>query len=191
MVSGVEDEMALAVELSRREQSSQPQRTEQYRLTANTTHSNLPNHDPRNSTQRSFSSTPFFNCASVNEEVDEDLQMAMACSLSEIEAQQRAAASTQDMISGARGGPGKQMKGSDANHEIRSVREGIHESAHESVQRTCLASEEKVPGKGPDGLEKSASPEGVLLEDRKGEENVASGTSVKKRKRCSCQCVMC
>ncbi|KAM9487353.1 dnaJ homolog subfamily B member 6-B-like isoform 2-T2 [Clarias gariepinus] len=99
LINGVEDEVALAVELSRREQSSQPQWTEQHRLTANTTHSNLPNHDPRNSTQRSFSSTPFFNCASDNEEVDEDLQMAMACSLSEIEAQQRAAASTQDIIS--------------------------------------------------------------------------------------------
>ncbi|KAF5894964.1 dnaJ subfamily B member 2 isoform X1, partial [Clarias magur] len=98
LINGVEDEMALAVELSRREQSSQPQQTEQHRLTANTTHSNLPNHDPRNSTQRSFSS-PFFNCASDADEVDEDIQMAMACSLSEIEAQQRAAASTQDMIS--------------------------------------------------------------------------------------------
>ncbi|XP_060786176.1 dnaJ homolog subfamily B member 2 isoform X2 [Neoarius graeffei] len=96
LINGVEDEMALALELSRREKSSQPQRTEQYRLPANTAHSNLANR----STRRSFSSTPFFNCPSDDDEEDEDLQMALAYSLSEMEAQQRAAASTQDMISG-------------------------------------------------------------------------------------------
>lgn len=180
--SGVEDEMALAVELSRREKSSQPQRTEQHQLPANAAHSNLANHNPRNSTQRSFSSAPFFNCPSDNDEEDEDLQMALAYSLSEMEAQQRAAASTQDMISGARGGRGKQQKGRDANHKPRSV--------HESVQITCSFPEEKGTGTGRRGLEKSVSPEGVLLEDRKGEERVANGTAVMKSKR-KCQCVVC
>lgn len=190
MFSGIEDEMALALELSRREQSSQPQRTEQHRLPAHAAHSNLANHNPRNSTQRSFSSGPFLNCPSDNDEEDEDLQMALAYSLSEMEAQQRAAASTQDMISGAKGGRGKQWKGRDAHHEPRSVRDGICESAHESVQITCSSPEEKGTGKKRGELEKSANPEGVLLEDRKGEEQVANGTAVMKSKR-KCQCVVC
>lgn len=188
--SGVEDEMALALELSRREQSRQPQQTEQRQLPANAAHSNLANHNPRNSTQRSFSSAPFFSYPSDNDEEDEELQMALAYSLSEMEAQQRAAASTQDMISGARGGRGKQRKGRDAIHKQRSVRDGIHQSAHESVQITCSPSGEKEPGKGGAGLEKSASPEEVLLEDRKGEEQVANGIAVMKTKR-KCQCVVC
>lgn len=190
MFSGVEDEMALALELSRREQSSQSQRTEQNQLPANAAHSNLANHNPRNSTQRSFSSTPFFSYPSDNDEEDEDLQMALAYSLSEMEAQQRAATSTQDMISGARGGRVKQQKWKDTNHEPKSVREGIHESAHESVQITSSPLEEKGTGKGRGGLEKSASPEAVLLEDRKGDERVANGTTVMKSKR-KCQCVVC
>ncbi|XP_047011878.1 dnaJ homolog subfamily B member 2 isoform X1 [Ictalurus punctatus] len=190
LINGVEDEMALALELSRREQSRQPQQTEQRQLPANAAHSNLANHNPRNSTQRSFSSAPFFNYPSDNDEEDEELQMALAYSLSEMEAQQRAAASTQDMISGARGGRGKQRKGRDAIHKQRSVRDGIHQSAHESVQITCSPSGEKEPGKGGAGLEKSASPEEVLLEDRKGEEQVANGIAVMKTKR-KCQCVVC
>lgn len=188
--SGVEDEMALALELSRREQSSQPQQTEQQRLPAHAGHSSLANHNPRNSTQRSFSSTPFFSYPSDNDEEDEDLQMALACSLSEMEAQQRAAAPTQDMISGARKGWGKQQKGRDIYHEPRSVRDGIHEPAHESVQITCLSPEEKGTGEEREELEKSASPEGVLLEDRTGGKGVANGTSVMKSKR-KCQCVVC
>lgn len=187
--SGVEDEMALALELSRREQSSQPLRTEQHQLPAHTAHSNLANHNPRNSTRRSFSSTPFFNCSSENDEEDEDLQMALAYSLSEMEAQQRAAASTQDKISGARGGRGKPQKGRDAHHEPRSVREGIHESAQESGRLTT-SPEGIEEGKGRGGIEKSASPEGVLLKDGKGEERVANGTAVMKSKR-KCQCVVC
>lgn len=182
--SGVEDEMALALELSRREQASQPQRTEQQQLSAHAAHTNLANLHPRNSTQRSFSSSPFFSCPSDNDEEDEDLQMALAYSLSEMEAQQRAAASTQEMISGARGGRGKPQKGRNAHHEPRSVRDGIHESAHESVQITCSTPEEKETGKG------RGSSDGVLLEDRKGEERVANGTAVMKRKR-KCQCVLC
>lgn len=177
--------MALALELSRREQSSQPQRTEQHQLPVNATHSNLANHNPRNSTQRSFSSTPFFNYPSDNEEEDEDLQMALAYSLSEMEAQQRAATSTQDMISGARGGRGKQRKGKDVNH-----RDGIHESAQESEQITCSSLEGTETGNARGGIEKNASPEVVLLEDRKREERVANGTAVIKSKK-KCQCLVC
>uniref|UniRef100_A0A3P8T7P2 DnaJ heat shock protein family (Hsp40) member B2 n=1 Tax=Amphiprion percula TaxID=161767 RepID=A0A3P8T7P2_AMPPE len=69
VINGVEDEMALALELSRRE--GQPRHV---------------------------------SGGSEEDEDDEDLQMALACSLSEMEAQQRAAAT--DFISGA-GGVGK------------------------------------------------------------------------------------
>lgn len=100
-VSGVEDEMALALELSRREGQSHhsPKRP------------GIQNRPPASpfsaATQRSFSSTPFYNYgetagSSDDDEDDEDLQMALACSLSELEAQQRAAAT--DFISGAGGG---------------------------------------------------------------------------------------
>ncbi|XP_036424606.1 dnaJ homolog subfamily B member 2 isoform X2 [Colossoma macropomum] len=100
LINGVKDEMALALELSRREQTSQPQRTHQQQLPPKATHTDLANHTPRNSTQRSFSSAPFFHCPDASEdEEDEDLQMALAYSLSEMEAQKRAAASAQDMIS--------------------------------------------------------------------------------------------
>lgn len=184
--SGVEDEMALALELSRREQSSQAQQIEQHQLPARAAHSNLASHNPRNSTQRSFSSAPFFSCPTDNDEEDEDLQMALAYSLSEMEAQQRAAASTQDMISGARGGRGTQWKGRDAHHEPISVRDGIHESVH----ITCSSPEEKGAGKERGGLERSANPEWDLLKDRKGEERVANGTAVMKSKR-KCQCMVC
>ncbi|XP_076858765.1 dnaJ homolog subfamily B member 2 isoform X2 [Brachyhypopomus gauderio] len=99
LINGVEDEMALALELSRREQPSQPQQPHPHLLPTRPAHSDLANHDARNTTRRSFSSDPFFRCPGVSEDEDEDLQMALAYSLSEMEAQQRAAASTQDMIS--------------------------------------------------------------------------------------------
>ncbi|KAI5107297.1 dnaJ homolog subfamily B member 2 isoform X1 [Silurus meridionalis] len=190
LINGVEDEMALALELSRREQSSQPKQPEQHQLTANAAHSNLANHNPRNSTQRSFSSTPFFNYASDNDDEDEELQMALACSLSEMEAQQRAATSTHDMISGAREGRGRPHKAKEDNHKPRSVRDEKHESEHESVEITCSSPGERGTGKEEERLEKSASPGGELLEDRNREEQVANGTAVMKSKR-KCQCVVC
>ncbi|XP_071381878.1 dnaJ homolog subfamily B member 2 isoform X2 [Centroberyx affinis] len=108
LINGVEDEMALALELSRREQQphqSPPKpRLQQTRSPAEPNRS-CPN--PHSSaTQRSFSSAPYFHYrgtgeSSEDDEVDEDLQMALACSLSEMEAQQRAAATTAtDFISG-------------------------------------------------------------------------------------------
>uniref|UniRef100_A0AAQ6AQN7 J domain-containing protein n=1 Tax=Amphiprion ocellaris TaxID=80972 RepID=A0AAQ6AQN7_AMPOC len=96
VINGVEDEMALALELSRRE--GQPRQSP---------HKSRPS--PHSAaTHRSFSSAPFYHYSvsggSEEDEDDEDLQMALACSLSEMEAQQRAAAT--DFISGA-GGVGK------------------------------------------------------------------------------------
>ncbi|XP_050974642.1 dnaJ homolog subfamily B member 2 isoform X2 [Labeo rohita] len=89
LINGVEDEMALALELSRREQSSQPPRQSQRPLLR-------PSDDSSpNPALRSYSAAPFYNCPDASEEEDEDLQMALAYSLSEMEAQQRA----EDMIS--------------------------------------------------------------------------------------------
>ncbi|CAL9690659.1 unnamed protein product [Knipowitschia caucasica] len=82
-INGVADEMALALELSKRESPTHkppihPQSSDR-----------LP---PPSTPHRSFSSAPFFNYSDVaqEDEDDEDLQMALACSLSEMDAQQRA-----------------------------------------------------------------------------------------------------
>ncbi|KAF4109416.1 hypothetical protein G5714_010489 [Onychostoma macrolepis] len=90
LINGVEDEMALAVELSRREQSSQPPRQSQHPLLRPS------NNSSPNPALRSYSAAPFYHCPDATEdEEDEDLQMALAYSLSEMEAQQRA----EDVIS--------------------------------------------------------------------------------------------
>ncbi|XP_008296367.1 dnaJ homolog subfamily B member 2 [Stegastes partitus] len=102
LINGVEDEMALALELSRREgqthQSPHKPRI-QNRSPAEPDRSRPSPHSA--ATHRSFSSAPFYNYGvsggSEEDEDDEDLQMALACSLSEMEAQQRAAAT--DFIS--------------------------------------------------------------------------------------------
>ncbi|XP_070693632.1 dnaJ homolog subfamily B member 2 [Pempheris klunzingeri] len=101
LINGVEDEMALALELSRRDgqhrQSQKPQI--QTRSPAESDRSRSSPYAA--ATHRSFSSAPFYHYGvaggSEDDEDDEDLQMALACSLSEIEAQQRAAAT--DFIS--------------------------------------------------------------------------------------------
>ncbi|KAK2905233.1 hypothetical protein Q8A67_007032 [Cirrhinus molitorella] len=90
LINGVEDEMALALELSRREQSSQPPRQSQHPLLRPS------NNSSPNPALRSYSAAPFYHCPDASEdEEDEDLQMALAYSLSEMEAQQRA----EDVIS--------------------------------------------------------------------------------------------
>lgn len=97
LVNGVEDEMALALELSRRE--GQPGHLPQQPKIPN--RSSADSHT--GSTHRSFSSAPFYNyeaeTGSLDDEDDEDLQMALAYSLSEMEAEQRAAVT--NIIKGA------------------------------------------------------------------------------------------
>ncbi|XP_056280034.1 dnaJ homolog subfamily B member 2 [Pseudoliparis swirei] len=97
LINGVEDEMALALELSRR--VGQPRQTPpepqiQNRSPADTDRFHRSPHSAP--TQRSLSAAPFYNYgltgSSEDDEEDEDLQMALACSLSEMEAQQKAAA---------------------------------------------------------------------------------------------------
>lgn len=100
LVNGVEDEMALALELSKREGLPQGPQIQNSSSSSRET-------PPSATTNRSFSSAPCFNYSDLiaqgmDEEDAEDLQMALACSLSELEAQQRAADT--DFLSGAGGG---------------------------------------------------------------------------------------
>ncbi|XP_040004710.1 dnaJ homolog subfamily B member 2 isoform X2 [Xiphias gladius] len=99
LINGVEDEMALALELSRREGQSHHSPQKPGIQNTSPAESDRSRPSPYSAaTQRSFSSAPFYNYGgnvggSEDEEEDEELQMALACSLSEMEAQQRAAAS--------------------------------------------------------------------------------------------------
>ncbi|XP_071317453.1 dnaJ homolog subfamily B member 2 [Trachinotus anak] len=103
LINGVEDEMALALELSRREGQSHHSPQKPRLQNKSPAESDRSRHSPFSAaTHRSFSSAPFYNFgetvgSSDDDEDDEDLQMALACSLSELEAQQRAAAT--DFIS--------------------------------------------------------------------------------------------
>lgn len=104
---GVVDEMALALELSRRQ--GQPRHPPPKPQIQNRSPAESGRSHPSPltaATHRSFSSAPFYHygvaAGSEDDEEDEELQMALACSLSEMEAQQRAAAT--DFISGAGGG---------------------------------------------------------------------------------------
>lgn len=104
LINGVEDEMALALELSKREQQPgqpSPRHQQQPRLHHQSSNSSTEpqsskapstNQSRASATRRSFSSAPNFHFYSEEDEEDEDLAMALACSLSEMEAQQRAAA---------------------------------------------------------------------------------------------------
>ncbi|XP_075335948.1 dnaJ homolog subfamily B member 2 isoform X1 [Odontesthes bonariensis] len=117
LINGVEDEMALALELSRREE--QPHQSPQKPQIQNRSPAESDKYrtSPYSAAQRSFSSAPYYHYGvaggSEDEEEDEELQMALACSLSEMEAQQRAAAT--DFISGAGGGGRAKSAGTRGN----------------------------------------------------------------------------
>eukprot|EP00064_Thunnus_orientalis_P001568 superscaffoldBa00000108_g1571 len=105
LINGVEDEMALALELSRREGLPHPSPQKPQSPNKSSVEPDRSRPSPYSAgTYRSFSSAPFYNYGGVSgssedDEEDEELQMALACSLSEMEAQQRAAVT--DFISGA------------------------------------------------------------------------------------------
>ncbi|XP_003962049.2 dnaJ homolog subfamily B member 2 isoform X1 [Takifugu rubripes] len=90
LINGVKDDMALALELSRRGVQPQqlPQKPHIHSRPSDTQYC-----DPQPSpARRSFSSAPFFNYrteTSSEDDEDEALQMALACSLSEMEHQER------------------------------------------------------------------------------------------------------
>lgn len=207
LINGVEDEMALALELSRRE--GQPRQSPQRSQIQNRSHT-----EPDKSrsspytaaTRRSFSSAPFYNYgvagSSDDEEDDEDLQMALACSLSEMEAQQRAAAT--DFISGAGGGGSNKTGGQKGGRVFKSTNINVEYS--EKVVSGGKEEERQFKmGSGPGGRweekgketrEPDFSPESsttattTSLSQTSEEEFEpavkSSDGSVKKKKKCGC-----
>lgn len=176
LINGVEDEMALAIELSRRGETRQSQ---QPRLRA--THDTQPN-----PALRSFSAAPFYHCPDgSDDEEDEELQMALACSLSEMEAKQRG----EDMISGAGKGRVKQPGGGnrrDATQKPKYERGKTDGSA----DSTSSSSENRGMDKGLDGGSESMHPENSGVKEKKNGKIVANGPDVIKKRR-KCQCVVC
>ncbi|XP_052005070.1 dnaJ homolog subfamily B member 6-like isoform X2 [Xyrauchen texanus] len=181
LINGVEDEMALALELRHREQPGQPSRQPLLRP---------PNNSSPNPALRSFSAAPLYKCPDASEdEDDEDLQIALAYSLSEMEAQEWA----KDMISGAGGGKVKQTRGDGsgecgngrrATEEIKSERAGTDDSA----PSTPCSPEDRVADKGQARGSKHLHPESVVLKE--SEKTVANGNNMIKKKR-KCHCVVC
>ncbi|XP_004081751.1 dnaJ homolog subfamily B member 2 [Oryzias latipes] len=96
LINGVEDDLALALEISRREEQPHPS-AQKPQIQSRSAESDRHRSSPYSAMpQRSYSSAPFYHCELADgredDDEDEDLQMALACSLSEMEAQQRAAA---------------------------------------------------------------------------------------------------
>ncbi|XP_026128076.1 dnaJ homolog subfamily B member 6-like isoform X1 [Carassius auratus] len=173
LINGVEDEMALALELSRREQSIQPPRQSQHPLLhpSNTSSSNP--------ALRSYSAAPFYHCPDAGEdEEDEDLQMALAYSLSEMEAQQRA----EDVISGAGGGRGKQPGGGMGTVQKNPDQKEVPDN---STQSTPSSPEDRLTEQG-----RARGSESVVVQDKENDKMAANGPNVVKKRR-KCQCVVC
>ncbi|XP_073702139.1 dnaJ homolog subfamily B member 2 isoform X1 [Garra rufa] len=174
LINGVEDEMALALELSRREQSSQPPRQPQHPLL------HPSNNSSPNPALRSYSAAPFYHCPDASEDdEDEDLQMALAYSLSEMEAQQRA----EDVISGA--GEGREMQPGGGKSAVKQKNKYQREVLDNSEQSTPSSPEDRLTEQG-----QARDSESVVVQDKENDKMVANGTKVVKKKR-KCQCVVC
>uniref|UniRef100_A0A3Q3BEW6 DnaJ heat shock protein family (Hsp40) member B2 n=1 Tax=Kryptolebias marmoratus TaxID=37003 RepID=A0A3Q3BEW6_KRYMA len=174
LINDVEDEMALALELSRREgqphQSSQKPQIQNGSAAVSDRYRQSPYSSPA---QRSFSAAPFYQYGVVggneDEEEDEDLQMALACSLSEMEAQQRAGAT--DFISGA-GDRGR------AKYDKTRVSSVPGDSSKTKITRQPAFPPES-PSAASTNLPSSYSEEKLQLATKK-----SNGTL--KRKKCGC-----
>lgn len=201
---GVEDEMALALELSRREEQSHhvPQKPQIQTRVPPASDRSRPS-PYASTTHRSFSSAPFYNYGgtaggSQDEEEDEDLQMALACSLSEMEAKQRATAT--DYISGAGGrggvmnnktGGGRGGKCVGTDHLNLAANEKV--VAEEKDEEGHLQMGEKV-GKGsrePGFPPESSTAASTTLLNQNNEDELepaikTSNGNLKKKKKCGC-----
>ncbi|XP_031155911.1 dnaJ homolog subfamily B member 2 isoform X1 [Sander lucioperca] len=209
LINGVEDEMALALELSRRE--GQPRDSPQKPQIQNRSPAEYDRSRPSPysaATHRSFSSAPFYNCGVVggseDDEEDEDLQMALACSLSEMEAQQRPAAT--DFISGA-GGGGRAMIDKTGGHKGGRVVKTTHLNV--AISKKVVAGETDEEGQFKMGSGPGARRDGTKKPDFSPESSTTASTtplsqsteeefepamknsdgSVKKKKKCGC--IMC
>ncbi len=169
MCPGVEDEMAFALERSRREQSSQPPRQSQHPLLRPS------NSSSPNPALRSYSAAPFYHCPDASEEEeDEDLQMALAYSLSEMETQQQA----EDVISGAEGGRGGGKGAGQKNKDQK-------EEPDNSKQSTPSSPEDRLTEQG-----QARGSESVVVQDKENDTMAPNGTNVVKKRR-KCRCIVC
>ncbi|XP_042619341.1 dnaJ homolog subfamily B member 6-like [Cyprinus carpio] len=173
LINGVEDEIALALERSHREQSGQPPRQSQHPLLRPS------NNSSPNPALRSYSAAPFCHCpeAGVDEE-DEDLQMALAYSLSEMEAQQQA----ENVISGAGGGRGKQPGGGKGVVQKNKYQREVLDNSEQSTPSS--------PEDRPTEQSRARGSESVVVQNKENDKVAGNGTNVEKKKR-KCQCVVC
>ncbi|XP_069554653.1 dnaJ homolog subfamily B member 2 isoform X1 [Brachyistius frenatus] len=210
LINGVEDEMALALELSRRQGQSHQSPQKSQIQSRSPVESDRSRPSPFSAaTHRSFSSAPFYHYgvtgSSEDDEEDEALQMAMACSLSEMEAQQKAAAT--DFISGAGGGgratcakttgcrEGGVNKTSTLNVHI-SKKIVVEEKDEEGPFKMGSGSEDHWQKEGKVTREPDLSPESPSTDSssplsQSSEERFKpaiknSDISVKKKKKCGC-----
>ncbi|XP_034418457.1 dnaJ homolog subfamily B member 2 isoform X1 [Cyclopterus lumpus] len=213
LINGVEDEMALALELSRRVGQPRPTPPKPHIQNRSPADSDRSHPSPHSApTHRSLSAAPFYNYgvtgSSEDDEEDEDLQMALACSLSEMEAQQRAAAT--NFISGA-GGVGRAMSDKGGGHQGGGVVKTIHCCAANTEKVLARERDEEGQFKMGSGPEAGRAKEGKATRepDFSPESSTTANTtplsqsseeefepavknnngSVKKKKKCGC--IMC
>ncbi|KAK7939647.1 hypothetical protein WMY93_002973 [Mugilogobius chulae] len=176
VINGVEDEMALALELSKRE--GQPQNPQiQQRPSMFSEQSRL--NPPSATTNRSFSSAPYFNYSDLvrdghDDEDDEDLQMALACSLSELDAQQRA--NVTDFLSGAGGGV-----------KVKTDKRAKRVDGVKNVQYEYSSSSPETSGSSSNTTSNTTSPS----HDSAAESPQKNAESSSIRKKNKCGCILC
>ncbi|XP_053184131.1 dnaJ homolog subfamily B member 2 isoform X1 [Scomber japonicus] len=203
LINGVEDEMALALELSRRE--GQPHQSPQKPQVHNKSSVESDKSRPSPGTYRSFSSAPCYDLgggtgSSEDDEDDEDLQMALAYSLSELDAQQRAAVT--DAISGAMGGVkvkikkkvvktkntntnGNEKVFKEEKEEVKEFKKGPGpgakwEKEEEGTREPCLSSESSTTA--------STTPQSQCSKEVDPGIKSKEGSGKKKNK---CGCIVC
>lgn len=170
LFQGVEDELALALELSRRE--AQP-----HQAPAESISSGL----PPAATNQPFSK--LFNDAAEtsSDEDDEDLQTALAMSLSEMDAQQRATVT--DFLSGA----GLKVK-------VQSENTGGHKSSGDvkSTNLNAVDNGKSITGDkdGEEQFETGPGPDGRGRTEEPGSSPEPSPASRSPKKKNKCRCVV-
>ncbi|XP_058478854.1 dnaJ homolog subfamily B member 2 isoform X1 [Solea solea] len=197
VINGVEDEMALALELSRRDAQSHHSPQKPRIQNRSPAECDRPHPNPLSApTHRSFSSAPCYNYGgtvggSEEDDEDEELQMALACSLSEMEAQQRAAAP--GFISGA-GGGGRTFSGQRGGGAVKTKKMNVAgtekvvaEEKDEEEGQLKLSSgfgDERCDREGKETRAPGFSPESATAQG--SEEEKHGDGSVKKDKTCGC-----
>lgn len=192
LFTGVEDEMALAIEISRREAESH-HLPEKPRLQNRTSTEPDSFHSSPFSaaTRRSHSAAPYYSYGGlgggVEDDEDEELQMALACSLSEMEAQQRAAATGVTSGAGRGGRAVGDRRGGGVTKTKKIVMASVAEEK-EKENQTNMSSAGQSERKGKE-KEAGMSPESATAQCSEEQLQPATTNSdggVKKRKKCGC-----